>query len=168
MHWHRSHQQDPFARWLADRHYSRRKVGSSKFAQPGRQAVLYAETAVGRAYWVTVYAGFTRHAWPGTWMCSAFRQEGCVAPASVLIRQAVAATRHVLGEPPAAGMLTFINRAKVRPTKVRGAEVFGWTYLKAGFRPAGETQRGLLAFILLPADMPLAAEPLPGMFGMLA
>ena len=51
-------------------------------------------------------------------------------------------------------MVTFVNREKVRPTKVRGKNVWGWTYLKAGFVEAGETKGGLLALQLLPAAMP--------------
>ena len=37
---------------------------------------------------------------------------------------------------------------------VRGVKVWGWTYLKAGFVVAGETQGGLLALQLLPERMP--------------
>jgi len=50
--------------------------------------------------------------------------------------------------------MTFIDRNKVRPTKVRGKEVWGWTYRKAGFVEVGETKGGLLALQLLPDAMP--------------
>ena len=66
------------------------------------------------------------------------------------------------------GMVAFINPAKVRPTKVRGALVFGWTWRRAGFRQIGATAKGLLVPGLDTADMPPAAEPLPGLSGMLA
>ena len=52
-------------------------------------------------------------------------------------------------------MVTFVNVAKVRSTNP------GCCYLRAGFRRAGETQGGLLAFQLLPVDMPPAASALP-------
>jgi hypothetical protein len=57
-------------------------------------------------------------------------------------------------------MVTFINREKVRPTMVRGAEVWGWTYRKAGFREIGKTKGGLLALGLAPEDMPKPDSPL--------
>jgi hypothetical protein len=77
-----------------------------------------------------------------------------------MIREAVSATRAVFKEPPALGMVTFIDRAKVRPTKVRGADVWGWTYRLAGFLECGETAGGLLALQLLPGAMPPARFPL--------
>lgn len=89
-------------------------------------------------------------------MCSAFRNEGA-APASLLIGEAVAATTAHFGTPPPQGMVTFINRAKVRPTPVHGAPTWGYTYKLAGFREAGETKGGLLALQLLPQDMPKPA-----------
>jgi hypothetical protein len=51
-------------------------------------------------------------------------------------------------------MITFVDRAKVRPTMVRGKPTWGWTYLRAGFQEVGETKGGLLALQILPADMP--------------
>ena len=84
-----------------------------------------------------------------------------------LIRQAVAATRAFYGEPPALGMVTFVDPRHVRPTMVRGKPVWGWTFLKAGFEPVGTTiDQGLLAFQLLPDRMPPPAAALqPGALG---
>lgn len=95
----------------------------------------------------------------GAWVCSAFRNEGA-GRASDMIVQALAATRAVLGEPPELGMITFVDRRKVRPTMVRGVETWGWTYQRAGFRPVGETKGGLLALQILPDAMPPACRPL--------
>lgn len=71
-----------------------------------------------------------------------------------MIRDAVAATRSFYGAAPALGMITFIDRKKVKPTIVRGNKVWGWTFRKAGFVDAGETKGGLLALQLLPDAMP--------------
>ena len=90
-------------------------------------------------------------------MCSAFRNEGA-GVASELIREAVAATKAFYGDPPALGMITFIDEKKVRPTMVHGQKTWGYTYIKAGFRYVGKTKGGLLAFQLLPEDMPPAKE----------
>ena len=73
-----------------------------------------------------------------------------------MIRDAVAATRAHFGEPPALGMITFIDSKKVKPTMVHGRKTWGLTYIKAGFKPVGKTKGGLLAFQLLPEDMPPA------------
>ena len=64
-----------------------------------------------------------------------------------------------MGDPPALGMVTFINRSKVRPTMVRGEPVWGWTWRKAGFVECGETAGGLLALQLHPEDMPPPIAP---------
>lgn len=158
--WCISHRADPAAARLADRHYNRQKIGSPQFAPTGSCAVFV--TDCGRAFWVTSapLAQWVRHAWAGAWICSAFRNEGA-GRASDLILQAVAATRAHYGEPPALGFVTFVNRAKVQPTIVRGKSVFGWTFIKAGFAPCGETKSGLLALQLLPENMPapLSAKP---------
>jgi len=109
----------------------------------------------GRAYWVTSFpkAEFVKHAWAGAWICSAFRSEGA-GVASELILQAVAATRAYYGDPPTLGMVTFVDTEAVRPTRVRGRDVWGWSYRKAGFVEVGATKGGLLALQLLPGAMP--------------
>jgi hypothetical protein len=158
--WCVSHRADPAAARLADRHYNRQKVGSPQFAPTGSCAVFL--TDCGRAFWVSSapLAEFVKHAWAGAWVCSAFRSEGA-GRASELIRQAVAATRAHYGDPPDLGMVTFIDRRKVRPTMVRGAPTWGWTYMKAGFVYAGETKGGLMAMQLLPLAMPSPLAALP-------
>lgn len=176
--WCISHRADPAAARLADRHYNRQKIGSPQFAPTGSCCVFV--TDCGRAFWITSapFAEWVRHAWPGAWINSAFRQEGA-GKASELIRQAVAATLAHYGDPPALGMVTFINRRCrkckkqfsacacaepdwiVRPTMVRGKPVWGWSYRKAGFVDAGETKGGLLALQLLPNAMPAPMPALP-------
>ncbi len=121
--------------------------------------MLYAQTDSGQALWVTSwpYPQFTHHAWAGAWICSCFRNEGA-GKASELIRDAVAATRQHFGETPPLGMVTFVNREKVKPIIVHGMPDWGWTFKKAGFHVAGETKRGLLTLQLLPEDMPPAEK----------
>lgn len=175
--WCASHRADPAARTLADRHYNRQKIGAPQFAPTGSCCVFLTEC--GRAFWITSFplAEWVRHAWPGAWICSAFRSEGA-GTASELIREAIAATRFHYGEPPVIGMITFISRACrkckkqfpkcacanpdwiVRPMMRRGIPVWGYSYMKAGFVHIGETEGGLMTFQLLPAAMP---EPLHAM-----
>ena len=153
MRWYLSHRFDARALPLADRHYNRRKVGSPQFVPPGRCLVLL--TAAADALWVTSwpFAEYVRHAWPGAWVNSLFRNES-PGLASELIREAVSATRAMWPEVPTLGLITFVDAAKVRHKRDPGR-----CYLKAGFRRVGETKGGLLAFQMLPVEMPPAEEP---------
>jgi len=120
-------------------------------------------TADAGALWVTStpFAAYTRHAWAGAWVCSLFRRESG-PPASELIRAALSASRAALGEPPQLGLVSFVDQRHVRPTMVRGRQVWGWTWLRAGFELAGVTKGGLLAFRVPPERFPEAfpAHPL--------
>jgi hypothetical protein len=160
MNWTRSNRADPRARVVADRHYNRQKVGAPQFVPPGRCIVLL--TPAADALWVTSwpFTEYVKHAWAGAWMCSCFRREGGAVSASALIREACAATRAIYGEPPPLGLVTFLDRSKVRPTRVRGEDVWGWTWMKAGFRHVGFTKAGLMAFQLAPEDFPEPMAPL--------
>jgi hypothetical protein len=160
MMWRMSHRADPVAKRLADRHYNRQKPWTNQFAPPGSCLVLISTCEC--AFWITSnpYAQFVKHAWAGAWVCSAFRSEGA-GVASALIRDALAATRAFYGDAPEKGMVTFIDRKKVRPTRVRGEDTWGYTWKKSGFRHVGQTKGGLLAFQILPNDMPAAEAARP-------
>lgn len=158
MNWTMTHRSHTPTRLIADRHYSRQKVGTAQFVPPGRCLVLL--SVLSDAYWVTSwpYAEYVKHDWPGAWICSAFRNEGRWV-ASEMIRQALAVTRWRFGEPPEIGLVTFIDRDKVQPTRVRGKDVWGWTFLKAGFEVFGETKGGLLVLGIRPNEMPESESP---------
>jgi len=152
--WRLSDRFDPAALPLADRHYNRRKPGSPQFVPPGRCLVLLAEDRT--ALWVTSapFAQYIRHAWPGAWVNTLFRNEGG-GLSSDLIRHAVAHTRDRWRQVPDLGMVTFVDASKIRSANP------GCCYRKAGFRHVGFTQGGLHVFQMLPADMPPPAA-VPG------
>jgi hypothetical protein len=152
--WELSHRFDARALPLADRHYNRRKPGSPQFVPPGRCLVLRQE----RALWVTSwpFARYVRHAWGGAWVNSLFRSEGA-GVASDLILEAVAITRSIW-EPPELGLITFVDPCQVPEKRRRGAPIYGYAYLKAGFRHVGYTKGGLWAWQLLPDQMPPAKQ----------
>ena len=154
MNWFLSHRADPSVVPLADRHYNRQKVGSPQFAPPGRCLVL--KTSKADAFWITSwpFAEYVKHAWAGAWVCSAFRNEGSVL-SSELVREAVACTRHAYGDAPKLGMVTFVNRDKVRRKRDPGR-----CFLRAGFARCGETKGGLVALRMDPSDMP---QPQPAL-----
>lgn len=168
MIWRTSHRADPAAAALADRHYSRQTIGSPQFVPPGRCLVLVAGVGA-EALWVTSwpFAEYTKHRWAGAWVCSLFRREGDLLPkSSDMIRQAVSATRSAW-DPPPLGIVTFVDRAKVRPVMRRGAPTWGRTWELAGFSHVGETVGGLMAWQMLPSDMPPAAPAIGAQLGLL-
>ncbi len=150
--WTPSHRADPRSCALADRHYNRQKIGSPQFVPPGSCMVLRHDDD---ALWTTSWplAEYVRHAWPGAWINSLFRNESERA-ASDLIREAVAHTRAFYGEPPELGMVTFVDGDKVqRQGRNRPP---GYCYQLAGFRHVGYTKGGLWAWQMWPEDMPFA------------
>lgn len=154
--WLLSHRADAVALPLADRHYNRQKIGSPQFVPPGRCIVLLTECR--RGLWVTSWpiAAYVKHAWAGAWVNSLFRSEGA-GVASTLIREAVAATKSIW-QPPPLGIVTFVDPKHVPPKIRRGEAIYGYSYLKAGFKHVGFTKGGLWAWQLLPEDMPEAVQ----------
>lgn len=148
--WQPSHRADPRGVRIADRHYNRQKVGSPQFVPPGRCVVLRHEDD---ALWVTSwpFAEYVRHAWAGAWVNSLFRNESDRL-ASELIVEAVAHTRSVW-EPPELGIVTFVDESKVRRSREPGR-----VYRIAGWTRVGRTKGGLVAYQILPADMPEPAR----------
>lgn len=159
MTWWLSHRFDPSAVALADRHYNRQKVGSPQFVPPGRCCVFI--SVCGRAVWVTSwpFPEYVKHAWPGAWINSIFRNEGA-GLSSELIREAVAATRAEWPEVPDRGIVTFVDATKVRHKRDPGR-----CYRKAGFKEVGSTKGGLIALQLLASDMPTAQSANGDLFG---
>lgn len=154
MRWQLVDRCDPATRPLADRHYNRQSIGAPNFVPPGRCVVL--RTPEVDAFWVTSwpFAEYVRHAWPGAWVCSAFRNES-EHLSSELILEAISATLSIWSVPPKLGMVTFVDRSKTRPKKNPG-----YCYLMAGFEQVGKTKSGLVALQLLPEAMPLPEQPL--------
>lgn len=153
MIWQVSKRTDPPAVAIADRHYNRQKPGTPQFVPPGSCLVFLAD----KALWVTSapFPQFVRHAWPGAWVNTLFRNEGA-GLSSDLIRQACAATRWSWPAIPEEGMVTFVDASKVRRKRDPGR-----CYLRAGIRRVGETEGGLIALKLFPEDFPDPVEPLP-------
>jgi len=76
-----------------------------------------------------------------------------------LILEAVAYTRAFVRFEPELGMVTFVDPKHIQPTKVRGADVYGYCYLKAGFKHVGFSKtKKLWAWQMLPEDMPAPME----------
>lgn len=156
MTWALSFRADARALPLADAHYNRQAVGSPQFVPPGRCVVLL--TPARDALWVSSWpkAEYVKHRWAGAWINSTFRRDPTAPLASTLIREAIAATRAIWGDPPPLGMVTFVDANKVRRKRDPGR-----CYRRAGFTLVGTTQEaGLLAWQLPPESMPGPCWPL--------
>lgn len=140
---------------LADRHYSRQKPGSPQFMPPGSCRVLVANNGKGVFGLSYPKAEFVKHAWAGAWIVSIFRNEDSGPLASDMIREAMA---HMQTEydVPELGCVTFVDPKQVPGILEHGERIKGFCFHKAGFKPVGETKKGLLAWQLLPKDMPPA------------
>jgi hypothetical protein len=160
--WELSNRADRECLPIVDAHYSRQKPGTRQFVPPGRCIVLKARhRGEVKAVWVTSWpmAQYVAHAWPTAWNNSVFCNVG--QPhllSSDLITEAVAMTRAIApnlpswlgGLPPAAGIITMVDAAKVRP-KVH----VGRCYIAAGWRHVGFTKaEGHWVFQQLPHEMP--------------
>lgn len=121
---------DQDCRLLADRHYSRQKVGSRQFCRPGRNLVL--RTAAGDAVWVT-WSGI-RDDSLDAWECTIFRNESDYR-SSDLIREAVEITLREWGGAPPDGIITYVDQSKVRSSNP------GFCFLKAGWEKFGRSKR---------------------------
>lgn len=145
--WQPSHKADPRACAIADRHYSRRKIGAPQFVPPGRAYVLRHDDD---ALWTTSwpFAEYVRHAWAGAWVNSFFRNESDRL-SSELILEAIAHTRAHWPDVPDLGLITFVDADKTRRKRDPGR-----CYRRAGFEHVGFTKGGLWAFQMLPDAMP--------------
>lgn len=141
MRWRESWRADPAGRAVINNHYTRQNPESAQFVPPGRCVVLVIHEADQRevALWITSwpFPQYVKHAWPGAWVCSAFRNQlrdesgRAIHQSSGLITEGIAGTRWYW-TPPAEGMITFVD-----PTKIRHKRDPGRCFLKAGFHVAG-------------------------------
>lgn len=158
--WKRIDHMDPRALEMADRHYSRRSPGTPEFVPSGHKIVLmhFAPDGTPAALWSShrpaPESGCTRTDGLDVWDCSIFRVEQRTVLASELIREAVAITRGLWSPLPADGFYTTIDPRKVAPIKRRGADVWGYSYIKAGWIVDPErTKRRDLIRLFLPAGV---------------
>lgn len=156
MIWRRSHRFDPPAVALADRHYNRQKPGTPQFMPPGSCRVLLADNRMAVFGLSFPKAEFVKHAWAGAWVCSIFRNEDAGPLASKMIREAIAIFQTDY-DVPELGCITFVDPRKVPGIMERGERIKGFCFHKAGFKAVGETKKGLIAWQMLPRDMPPAA-----------
>jgi hypothetical protein len=129
--WTVRHRFDRAAAALADRHYSRERVGSPQVGGPGFLLVLV--TPCERAVWITKRHSEDTEA-PrvladglDAYRCAIFRNEGA-GLSSTLIVEAVRLTERLWGPPPVDGWATYVDDGAVRSTNP------GYCFKLAGWR----------------------------------
>lgn len=151
--WRRSHRFDRPAVALADRHYSRQKPGTPQFMPAGSCRVLVANNSKAVFGLSFPKPEFVKHAWAGAWVVSIFRNEEAGPLASDMLREAMAIMQHEYPVPEL-GCVSFVDPKFVPGVMERGERIKGFCFKKAGFRAVGETKGGLIAWQMLPKDMP--------------
>jgi hypothetical protein len=144
--WLRTHKFDPRAAALADRHYSRRKIGSPQFMPPGQTIVLI--TPAGDA----VYGWWRPHPDSGIkamngldgWTCTIFRNESLVYQSSDLIVDAEDAIREAGYGCGPSGLITYVFDRKVKSKNP------GYCFKLAGYTLTGRSADGRKSLLQKP------------------
>lgn len=136
--WARVTKFDERARALADRHYSRRKVGSPQFMPPGETLVLLTPDAQAVWGWWRPHPASGIKAMNGLdgWTCSIFRNESPFYRSSELILGAEVALRESGKGCGPSGLLTYVWCSKVRSSNP------GYCYQLAGWTKVGWSADG--------------------------
>jgi len=129
------------ARGIADRHYSRQKVGSPQFTRPGNNLVLLLQDC--SALWVSwkTADGIKRMDDAGqVYECTIFHNDGNIL-SSELISTAVSLTEKVWGKPKD-GWITYVADNKIKSVNP------GYCFLMAGWKRNGRNKKGNLTKLI--------------------
>lgn len=129
--WTLTNKGDPECAALADRHYSRRKVGSPQFMPPGQTIVLRAPGAVWGWWRPHPRSGLRAMNGLDGWTCTIFRNESS-ALSSFLILEA----EEFIDDCGPDGLITYVADAKIRSRNP------GCCFKFAGYRVTGRSADG--------------------------
>jgi hypothetical protein len=152
MKWRRCTKFDKSACALADRHYSRRKVGSPQFMPPGQTVVLLLETGDAVFGWWRPHpaAGIRQMNGLDGWTCTIFRNESS-RRSSELILEAEA----FLADCGPDGLITYVWDSKVKSANP------GYCFKMAGYRKTGRSADGRKTLLQKPWPSLMQSAPRP-------
>lgn len=135
MIWVRTKKADPGGAALADRHYSRRKVGSPQFMPPGQTIVLVLPPELALFGWwrPDPASGIASMNGLDGWTCTIFRNESAERSSALVLAAELALVEDGRGCGPD-GMLTYVWDSKVRSCNP------GCCFKKAGWKVRGRSQ----------------------------
>jgi hypothetical protein len=131
---------------LADRHYSRRTIGSPQFMPPGETIVLAASNAVFGWWRPDPDSGLVAMNGLDGWTCTIFRNEGTVQ-SSDLVLDAELALRQEASSCGRDGMLTYVFDSKIRSANP------GYCFKCAGWRVRGRSADGRKTLLQKPFEL---------------
>lgn len=133
MYWNRVTKFDKRACALADRHYSRRKIGSPQFMPPGETIVLLGEDAKAVFGWWRPHPNSGIKAMNGLdgWTCTIFRNESEHLSSKLILE-----AEEFIYDCGPSGLITYVWDKKVRSTNP------GACFKKAGWKVTGRSADG--------------------------
>lgn len=139
---------EPSAAALADRHYSRRKIGSPQFMPPGQTLVLMTETKDAVFGWwrPDPAAGIKQMNGRDGWTCTIFRNESARLSSELILE----AERHLAESGRGCGpdgMLTYVWDRKVKSKNP------GFCFKKAGWKAIGKSADGRKTLLQKPFEL---------------
>jgi hypothetical protein len=143
--WKRTTKFDPTTAALADRHYSRRTVGSPQFMPPGQTIVLSAPAAVFGWWRPHPNSGLVALNGLDGWTCTIFRNESAVRSSDMILdaERALAAFADGCGPD---GMLTYVWDLKIRSANP------GYCFKRAGWSRRGRSADGRKTLLAKPFE----------------
>lgn len=145
--WQRTTKFDPRGASLADRHYSRQKIGSPQFMPPGQTIILVTPAADAVFGWWRPHPGSGVQSMNGLdgWTCTIFRNESSTRSSDLILdaELAIAEAGHGCGPD---GMLTYVFDRKVRSTNP------GFCFKCAGWDPRGRSADRRKTLLAKPFD----------------
>lgn len=133
-HWIKCTKFDPAGCALADRHYSRRKIGAPQFMPPGQTLVLINADGTAVFGWWRPHpdSGLSSMNGLDGWTCTIFRNESGILSSELVLdaELAIGAVGYDCGRD---GLLTYVFDAKVRSTNP------GMCFKKAGWSRRGRS-----------------------------
>ncbi len=131
---------DPAAAALADRHYSRRKIGSPQFMPPGETVVLWFEGGVFGWWRPHPASGIKAMNGLDGWTCTIFRNESKLRSSDLILKAELALPDNC----GPSGLITYVWDAKVKSANP------GYCFKLAGYRKAGKSADGRKTLLLKP------------------
>jgi len=149
--WHRVAKCDPVCAALADRHYSRRTVGSLHFMPPGQTIVLRAPSAVWGWWRPHPSSGIKSLNGLDGWTCTIFRNESRELSSSMILE-----AEAFIEECGPDGLITYVADAKIRSSNP------GYCFKVAGYRVTGRSQDNRKTLLQKPWAGAVGARALAG------
>lgn len=146
--WQRVTKFDPRTAALADRHYSRRKIGSPQFMPPGQTVILLgADDAAVFGWWrPDPSSGIKAMNGLDGWTCTIFRNEGARRSSDLILLAEIALvqTGHTCGP---SGFITYVWDKKIRSSNP------GYCFKQAGYVRTGRSADNRKTLLQKPFDL---------------